>query len=302
MLLSHRCLLVLFVLMSGCATAPPRVPPSLPPPVPFTPPPPSPPPEPQLDTLLPDDPQLRAAILTYQRTATAPTIRRAGTLFIPVLDQPMTIRCQQLLATDLELEPGEQITTPLLGDSERWKAVSSTSGGNTPHVIIKTTSDERVTTNIIITTDRRTYRLLLRGNTGQHDAVVRFYYPRDTLQRFAAARAAHVVAVERHQRATAQYEQEHAQQNHNYHYRVRGPAVAWKPDTVFDDGTRVFLLMPPGVRTSTAPVLYVMRNGQEEQVNYTVRDSYYIVENLFDSAVLLTDVGPQQQRVIIERN
>ena len=60
--------------------------------------------------------------------------------------------------------------------------------------------------------------------------------------------------------------------------------------------------MPPGFRTSTAPVLYVSRSGGEEQVNYTIRDSYYVIENLFDRAVLLTDVGTNQQRVTIERN
>jgi type IV secretion system protein VirB9 len=130
---------------------------------------------------------------------------------------------------------------------------------------------------------------------------VQFYYPRETLQRFAEARAAHALAVERQQRATAHYEQDNATAQRNYHYRVDGPDMPWKPDTVFDDGTRVFLLMPPGFRTSTAPVLYVSRNGAEEQVNYTVRDSYYVIENLFERAVLLTDVGKHQQRVIIER-
>ena len=34
-------------------------------------------------------------------------------MLIPFLDQPVTIRCQQLLATDIELEPGERITTTL---------------------------------------------------------------------------------------------------------------------------------------------------------------------------------------------
>lgn len=127
---------------------------------------------------------------------------------------------------------------------------------------------------------------------------MRFYYPREIVQRYAEARATHALAMERQQRAAQQQDTTSAR---NYLYRVRGPDVAWKPQTVFDDGTRVFLLMPPGMRTDTAPVLYVSRHGQDEQVNYSVRDSYFVIENLFDRAVLLTDVGRHQQRVTIER-
>ena len=287
----------------GCATPhPPQPPPTIPPPA-LTPPPSPLPPEPQLETFLPNDPQLRAAILTYQRTGKAPTLRRAGSLMVPFLDQPLTIRCQQLLVTDMELEPGEHVTTPLLGDSERWKVTSSTSGADTPHVLIKPTSDESLKTNVVLTTDRRTYRLTLVGNVGSPHTHVQFYYPHDTLQRFADARAAHAMAVERQQRATQQQEQEQETVSvpRNMHYRVRGPDVSWKPTSVFDDGTRVFLLMPPGFRTTTAPVLYAVRNGAEEQLNYTIRDSYFVVENLFEEAVLLTDVGSNQRRVTIER-
>ena len=290
--------LVACALLLGCApTRPAQSPPPIPPPA-LAPASPSVPPAPQLESFLPQDPRIRGAILTYQRTNTAPTIRRATSVLIPFLDQPVTVRCQQLLATDIELEPGERITTTLLGDTERWKAAQSISGTDTPHVIVKTTSDVAVTTNVVMTTDRRTYRLTLVGNRGAAHAHVQFYYPRELLQRYAEARAAHALAVERQQRAEQQ--QDSAAPRH-YLYRVRGPDVTWKPQTVFDDGTRVFLLMPPGMRTRTAPVLYVTRHGQEEQVNYSVRDSYFVIENLFDSAVLLTDVGRHQQRVTIER-
>lgn len=295
---SRYFVLALCTLILGCATTrPAQSPPEIPPPA-LAPASTPAPPEPQLESFLPNDPQLRTAILTYQRTNTAPTIRRATSVLVPFLDQPVTVRCQQLLATDIELEPGERISTTLLGDTERWKAAQSISGTDTPHVIVKTTSDEAVTTNVVMTTDRRTYRLTLVGNRGAAQAHVRFYYPREIVQRYAEARAAHVLAVERQQRAE---QHQNAATPRNYLYRVRGPDVTWKPQTVFDDGTRVFLLMPPGMRTSTAPVLYVTRHGQEEQVNYSVRDSYFVIENLFDSAVLLTDVGRHQQRVTIER-
>lgn len=149
-------LLMVFALILGCtSTRPVQSPPVIPPPALASPPTPA-PPEPQLESFLPNDPQLRAAILTYQRTNTAPTIRRAASVLIPFLDQPVTVRCQQLLATDIELEPGERISTTLLGDTERWKAAQSISGTDTPHVIVKTTSDEAVTTNVVMTTDRRT--------------------------------------------------------------------------------------------------------------------------------------------------
>jgi type IV secretion system protein VirB9 len=71
---------------------------------------------------------------------------------------------------------------------------------------------------------------------------------------------------------------------------------------VFDDGTHVFIHMPEAMRVTEAPALFVhTRAGDVALVNYRLRQQYYVVDKLFDTAVLLVGVGDRQERVTIRR-
>ena len=71
---------------------------------------------------------------------------------------------------------------------------------------------------------------------------------------------------------------------------------------VFDDGTHVYIQMPEAMRVTEAPALFVhTRAGDVVLVNYRLRQQYFVVDKLFDSAVLLLGVGDRQERVTIRR-
>ena len=81
-----------------------------------------------------------------------------------------------------------------------------------------------------------------------------------------------------------------------------GQGLAWRPVRVFDDGQHVYIQMPPTFQASEAPVLLVQtRGGESALVNYRVRLPYYVVDRLFDTAILIVGVGSQQDRVTIRR-
>src|ERR1700678_2109145 len=86
----------------------------------------------------------------------------------------------------------------------------------------------------------------------------------------------------------------------NFDYDVSGPQVPWKPIRAFDDGTHVFIQMPNGMRSSDAPALLVAAGSGSQMVNYRVRGEYYVVDRLFGQAVMVSGVGRQQDRVMIQ--
>ena len=76
--------------------------------------------------------------------------------------------------------------------------------------------------------------------------------------------------------------------------------MPWKPVRAFDDGTHVYIQMPAGMKSSEAPALMVAAGSGSQMVNYRVRGDYYVVDRLFDQAVLVAGVGRQQDRETIQ--
>ncbi|HVA68096.1 MAG TPA: TrbG/VirB9 family P-type conjugative transfer protein, partial [Candidatus Binataceae bacterium] len=72
----------------------------------------------------------------------------------------------------------------------------------------------------------------------------------------------------------------------NFSYAVSGPKLPWKPVRAFDDGTHIYIQMPATTKSSEAPALLVAAGDGSEMVNYRVRGDYYVVDKLFDQAVL----------------
>lgn len=93
----------------------------------------------------------------------------------------------------------------------------------------------------------------------------------------------------------------------DFNYTITGTA-RWRPNTVFNDGVKTVIQMPHTMEQTEAPTLLVVRSEgglfhKEELVlvNYRVQSNRYIVDLLFDKAVLLVGVGLGQDRVTITR-
>ncbi len=85
----------------------------------------------------------------------------------------------------------------------------------------------------------------------------------------------------------------------DFAYNVSGPDVPWKPVRAFDDNAHVYLQMPPGMKASGAPALLIAADGGAQMVNYRVEGNYYVVDRLFNQAVLVSGVGRKQDRVTV---
>jgi len=85
----------------------------------------------------------------------------------------------------------------------------------------------------------------------------------------------------------------------NFAYAVSGANVLWKPIRAFDDGSHVYIQMPPGMKSSEAPALLVNAGSGTQMVNYRVKGNYYVVDRLVTDAILVSGVGRDQDRVTI---
>ncbi|PWB84130.1 MAG: P-type conjugative transfer protein TrbG, partial [Methylocystaceae bacterium] len=88
----------------------------------------------------------------------------------------------------------------------------------------------------------------------------------------------------------------------NFRYAIQGDSPAWRPLRAFDDGSKVYIEFPTGIRQGETPPLFVIGPaGSSELVNYRVSRNYYIVDRLFAAAELRLGDADSERRVRIVR-
>jgi type IV secretion system protein TrbG len=217
-----------------------------------------------------------------------------------------SIVCAVMQVCDVELQPGEQVSSVNLGDAVRWlvePALSGAGEGAIQHLVIKPL-DVGLETSLMVTTDRRTYHLRLRSHRTEYMPRVAFSYPDSVDAKWAAVKKK--TAAEHARKPEAGRSNEYLG-NLDFGYRVRGNAP-FKPSRVYNDGTKTIIEMPDTFHQGEAPTLLVVRESgsvfkkdDEVMVNYRLQDGRYVVDTLFEKAVLAAGVGIGQRKVTIER-
>ena len=219
-----------------------------------------------------------------------------------------SIVCAVLQVCDVELQPGEQVNSIHLGDTARWTvepAITGTAPYEVQHLIIKPL-DVGLETSLIVTTNRRTYHFRLRSHRTQFMPRVSFTYPGDAMAKWDALKRREVQKEQARQVNTLPETGEYLG-DLNFDYVVSGSAT-WKPVRVFNDGTKTIIQMPKSMSQTEAPTLLMVRKEgglftKEETVlvNYRVQGDRYIVDTIFDKAILVAGVGSSQDRVTIQK-
>ncbi|RWJ31955.1 P-type conjugative transfer protein TrbG [Mesorhizobium sp.] len=193
--------------------------------------------------------------------------------------------------TNITLEPGESLTGagPIAaGDTARWiigDTESGSGGTRRVHILVKPTRTD-ITTNLVITTDRRTYLIELRAGEKPYMPAVAWAYPRAAAQRATVPTAPIIPAV------AARI----------YRYELTGDRPPWRPISAFDDGRRVYVVFPRGIVQGEMPPIFVIGpNGEPEIVNSRIYQNILIVDRLFGAAELRLGSGKRQQTVRITR-
>jgi P-type conjugative transfer protein TrbG len=222
--------------------------------------------------------------------------------------------CAPLRVCAIELQAGEHLESqPQIGDSRRWEITPVLSGSGldeTPLLIVKPI-EAGLETDLIVSTDRRTYVFRLVSDPTRYVSRLAFQYPGEDAVKWAAfqarqdaakhdAEAVAEQAREKDKRAGVVPLAENALDTLYFDYKLSGDA-AYRPQQVFDDGQHTYLIYSNDGRFRELPTLLIQVNGKSELVNFRVDGSRYIVDRLFDKAILVVGVGKKQARVTITR-
>ncbi|PMU13833.1 P-type conjugative transfer protein TrbG, partial [Pseudomonas sp. GP01-A9] len=219
--------------------------------------------------------------------------------------QQPSIVCAVLQVCDVALQAGEQVNSINLGDTARWTvepAITGSGAGEVQHLIIKP-MDVGLETSLVVTTNRRTYHFRLRSHRTQYMPQVSFTYPEDALAKWDAIKTREVQhRTDNTIPSTGEY-----LGDLSFDYDVSGSA-SWKPVRVFNDGRKTIIQMPRSMEQTEAPTLLVVRrdgglfrDAETVMVNYRVQGDRFIVDTVFDKAILIAGVGSGQDRVTITR-
>ncbi|RWM40264.1 P-type conjugative transfer protein TrbG [Mesorhizobium sp.] len=195
--------------------------------------------------------------------------------------------------TDIALEPGESLTGtgPIAaGDTARWIIGDTESGSGITrrvHVLVKPSRAD-ISTNLVITTDRRSYMIELRADQKPYMPAVAWAYP---AQRTGREQVMPSTPMIPHVAAR------------NFRYGLTGDTPPWKPVAVYDDGRRVYVEFPRGIVQGEMPPIFVIGpDGEAEIANSRVFGNILIIDRLFGAAELRLGSGKRQQTVRITRS
>lgn len=231
-----------------------------------------------------------------------------GKVVFPFGQAMPKLTCSPSRACDIEMEPGETPRKVILGDQQNWtwEGADSIEKGKTVNHIVVQPKDNDVESNLIITTDRRTYHIKVYApkTEGVYLNRIGFYYPEqlvssweDKMRRAAEAKAKDETANVMRTPVSPE--------KMAFDYQVDGDSD-FRPVRVFNDGERTYITMPEEVRRGEYPTLSLIdENGKLMVVDYRRRlnemtgEVSFEVDKLFSKAELHR--GNEKIRIIWKR-
>ena len=230
-------------------------------------------------------------------------LRTSNFLLYPFGIYQPVLTCTVLRICIIELEAGEEVYSMGVGDQVRWNIDHGTTGpkGQSIYLTIVPT-DYDLTTNLVISTNRRMYHMTLDSPPKQgrdmtmnplepYTRHVKFYYPKQ-IRTLASATG--------EEESVAQTIDTNLEDlNFGYSWRIED-GFPWEPLGVFDDGKRVFLQIPPDAKPDG--VLLLGTRGNSRSGNYLVRagddgNRFLIIERIFEEARLILP-GPKRKPLL----
>ena len=186
-------------------------------------------------------------------------------------NQLYKIYCRVGYLTDLSLKKGETISFVGGGDTSAWALETGTVDG-VPHIYIKPTVDTN-TTNLIVTTNKRSYQIILNTSNWYNPMVTWTYGQEESSE--------------------AQSQKEESVMNKingdieslDFNYKISGESKI-KPVMVFDDGEKTILKFEK--LPKKLPSLFIKEKGKKgvSMANYQIHENYYIMDRIADEIEL----------------
>ena len=214
-----------------------------------------------------------------------------------------TIQTSPRFLTTIQLRAGERLIAKAAGDTVRWVLGETLAGAgeNAQVTIFVKPIRPGLRTNIVLTTDQRTYLIDASSNAlASYTSVLAWNYPHEDAQAAEAARVAQATQARALISEAACATSSLSTERLNFRYRIdprsrRRPD--WTPVRVFDDGQKTCIEFPADLATRAAPPLFLLGDkDRAELVNYRQAGVYYVVDRLLNRAELR--LGEKRQDVV----
>jgi type IV secretion system protein VirB9 len=256
-----------------------------------------------------DNPVLLKAYQRYLATGQATNIQGKGieTLAYNQYDMPL-ITCSPLQLCQIILAKGEMINDITTGDPTRWQISSSYVGnkkeGTGSWVVQLKPSQDKIATDLTITTDARIYRFAISSKAGVSSQTINFWYPHKTLNYVtdqAQMKFDHKQKAVNKVVSDQSFNINHLHMNYSF-TSPNNPKPAWLPENVFDDGQKTYIKLPIVSNSLPLPIFLVSINSKDAIVNYRYKKPYIIYDGLFKKAMLVSGKGDEQLKVNLINN
>jgi len=190
------------------------------------------------------------------------------------------VYAQPLRVCDISLQPGENVLEPpFVSDSERWiigAGISHENGIPVQHIYIKPNS-ANLSASLIINTDRRVYRIILRSFASVHMPVIRWRYISSLPNNYySPGRPAEGGSND------GGVDPRFLSFNYRITYSLFQKPY-WLPELVFDDGSKTYVQFPRLVLQRELPVVLENRN---DILNYRVAGSLIVIDKLIENITI----------------
>ncbi|MGI5066907.1 TrbG/VirB9 family P-type conjugative transfer protein [Treponema putidum] len=203
------------------------------------------------------------------------------------------IYCAPYRITDIELEPGEEILeTPFVSEPEVWQVgagVSKYKGLDVQHFFVKP-SYSKLTTTMIIITNKRVYHILLKSFKDDYMAMVKWNYP---IQMPYTIKSEISHPDSKIKTVLEGISPEFLSFDYKMKYSPFKKPI-WLPTRVYDDGRKTYIELNEKVLNMELPALFDQKNNI---INYRVRKNILIIDSLITKVTLKLN----KSKVIIEK-
>lgn len=203
-----------------------------------------------------------------------------------------------LQVTDIQFEVGETITSIHLGDTARWVVEhikANTRYGYQDHIVVKP-KDINLLTSLIVVTDKRTYHLQLKSNDKLYYPMVKFHYPSSIILK-TQEDISSMNTNNKNNKDIDSY-----LKSLDFNYKIKGNAN-FKPVRIYNDGKKTIIELPNSIKSGNIPLLMTIEPESKKPVivNYRYQNNKFIVDAVFNKAILISGVGKKQKKITLIR-
>ncbi len=202
--------------------------------------------------------------------------------------EPLLV-CKPRYVCDITLDSGESVLNMAIGDATHWVIAGGQSGpsGTTPHVFVKPTQSA-LETNLVITTTKRVYDIMLRAADDAKISRLSFFYADDDAAAKAVIADRQRAAIDAVLAGTPLVAPDQADAK----YKLSGEA-ALLPDKVYNDGVRTFIQWK-ALPADLPAVVAIAKDGSAQLTNFRVITNAYVIDGTNPNYDLVVGGGAER--------